>query len=104
MSAQEVGKCNFCGEEKPVSRKYVHAKEDKHIDTNKHTPFVIIKYCNTCGVDSIEDVQRSVNGLSDEGKNPERSKISDGYHTFGELYDHRITLYISLCGFASLPT
>lgn len=23
--------------------------------------------------------------------------ISDGYHTFGELYDHRITLYIQLC-------
>lgn len=22
--------------------------------------------------------------------------ISDGYHTFGELYDHRITLYIAL--------
>lgn len=24
-------------------------------------------------------------------------KISDGYHTFDELYDHRITLYIALC-------
>ena len=24
-------------------------------------------------------------------------EISDGYHTFTELYDHRITLYISLC-------
>ena len=23
--------------------------------------------------------------------------ISDGYHTFGELYDHRITLYLALC-------
>lgn len=23
--------------------------------------------------------------------------VSDGYHTFGELYDHRITLYIALC-------
>lgn len=23
--------------------------------------------------------------------------ISDGYHTFGELYDHRIELYIQLC-------
>ena len=23
--------------------------------------------------------------------------ISDGYHTFGELYEHRITLYIALC-------
>lgn len=25
--------------------------------------------------------------------------ISDGYHTFDELYDHRITLYIALCNF-----
>lgn len=23
--------------------------------------------------------------------------VSDGYHTFRELYDHRITLYIALC-------
>jgi hypothetical protein len=23
--------------------------------------------------------------------------ISDGYHTFGELYEHRITLFITLC-------
>jgi hypothetical protein len=23
--------------------------------------------------------------------------VSDGYHTFGELYDHRITLWIALC-------
>lgn len=23
--------------------------------------------------------------------------ISDGYHTFGELYEHRIQLYIALC-------
>lgn len=24
-------------------------------------------------------------------------KVSDGYHTFEELYDHRITLYIACC-------
>lgn len=24
-------------------------------------------------------------------------EISDGYHTFDELYEHRITLYIALC-------
>lgn len=23
--------------------------------------------------------------------------VSDGYHTFGELYDHRIALFIALC-------
>lgn len=25
------------------------------------------------------------------------NEVSDGYHTFGELYDHRITLFIALC-------
>ncbi len=25
------------------------------------------------------------------------NKISDGYHTFGELYDHRSALFIALC-------
>jgi len=25
--------------------------------------------------------------------------ISDGYHTFGELYEHRIVIYIALCRF-----
>lgn len=26
----------------------------------------------------------------------DKGEISDGYHTFNELYDHRITLYIAL--------
>ena len=32
-----------------------------------------------------------------KGKDVDTNKISDGYHTFGELYDHRIALYIALC-------
>jgi hypothetical protein len=28
---------------------------------------------------------------------PEEMEASDGYHTFGELYEHRITLFIALC-------
>lgn len=27
----------------------------------------------------------------------ETGSISDGYHTFDELYEHRITLFIALC-------
>lgn len=30
-------------------------------------------------------------------RSEEAGQISDGYHTFDELYDHRITLYIALC-------
>lgn len=32
-----------------------------------------------------------------EAEGPEEMDASDGYHTFNELYDHRITLYITLC-------
>lgn len=27
----------------------------------------------------------------------DKMEVSDGYHTFGELYEHRITLFITLC-------
>lgn len=32
-----------------------------------------------------------------EAYGPEEMDASDGHHTFKELYDHRITLYIALC-------
>lgn len=42
----EVGTCDFCGEEKPISRFYVHAKNTK--DKNRNG-FEIISYCRDCG-------------------------------------------------------
>lgn len=30
-------------------------------------------------------------------KETNTNEISDGYHTFGELYEHRIQLFITLC-------
>jgi hypothetical protein len=30
-------------------------------------------------------------------KEVDTNKISDGYHTFGQLYEHRIVLFIGLC-------
>jgi hypothetical protein len=27
----------------------------------------------------------------------DRNDISDGYHTFKELYDHRVKLFVALC-------
>lgn len=32
-----------------------------------------------------------------QGDGIEKGKISDGYHTFDELYDHRCTLFVCLC-------
>ncbi len=37
------------------------------------------------------------NLLKFEIEGPDSMEASDGYHTFSELYDHRITLYIALC-------
>lgn len=48
---QEINKCDFCGEIKPVLRQYLHAKNKEHIDTNKHTPFKITFYCEQCGIE-----------------------------------------------------
>lgn len=38
--------------------------------------------------------------LLDEAKSMgiEPGEISDGYHTFNELYEHRIELWITICG------
>lgn len=41
-----------------------------------------------------------INGYINAGvtdANLDTNKISDGYHTFGELYNHRITLFLTLC-------
>jgi len=40
-----------------------------------------------------------INGFIKAGKeqaNLDTNQISDGYHTFGELYEHRIALFISM--------
>lgn len=28
---------------------------------------------------------------------PNAGEVSDGYHTFDELYEHRVALFIALC-------
>lgn len=38
-----------------------------------------------------------VSGMSKEKDNQNFIEASDGYHTFGELYEHRIELFITLC-------
>lgn len=41
------------------------------------------------------DMENEINALITASK-VDTSKISDGYHTFGELYKHRINLFIAL--------
>lgn len=40
----------------------------------------------------VVQINERIKSLGDDA-----GKISDGYHTFDELYDHRITLFIALC-------
>lgn len=46
------------------------------------------------------------NNINKRIKNPaiDTNLISDGYHTFGELYEHRIVLFIALCRFAVIDS
>ena len=39
----------------------------------------------------------TVEQINEEIKQVDTNLISDGYHTFGELYEHRIALWIALC-------
>jgi len=45
---------------------------------------------------TAEDINKRIR----ENK-PDTNDISDGYHTFSELYEHRIVLYIALCSYLS---
>lgn len=40
--------------------------------------------------------EEAINVIIKEG-GIDTNKISDGYHTFGELYEHRIELFIQVC-------
>lgn len=48
---------------------------------------------------SYEDSLRVIEGVNNVIKNSgiDTNKVSDGYHTFGELYEHRVELFITLC-------
>jgi|ERR1700722_4393267 len=36
-------------------------------------------------------------GITGHHSLPDGTQVSDGYHTFDELYEHRITLWIAVC-------
>lgn len=48
---------------------------------------------NPISNDSLIPIQSLINNLDSE----KREQVSDGYHTFKELYDHRIRLWIEYC-------
>lgn len=44
-----------------------------------------------------KSVRVGVGTINELIKNVDANLVSDGYHTFGQLYDHRIAIYIRLC-------
>lgn len=46
---------------------------------------------------TLQEVQKQVDALDAKGSPCDREMISDGFHTFKELYDHRIALFVALC-------
>lgn len=57
-----------------------------------------MKTITIIGAETI-DVRHSLHRLTKDAlaTGGEGMSASDGFHTFDELYDHRITLYIALC-------
>ena len=53
-----------------------------------------LDYCKNCGL-NIEMLNKALEEERERVRVTENT--SDGYHTFKELYEHRITLYIALC-------
>jgi hypothetical protein len=65
----------------------VHIAKQEDMDASKHV-LIAIK-SNMPTEKTINKI--TISGIENTGI------ISDGYHTFDELYDHRITLFIALC-------
>jgi len=51
---------------------------------------------------TLKEAQKSVDALDATGSPCDREMISDGFHTFKELYDHRIALFVALCGYLAI--
>ena len=73
MSAIEQNTCAFCGESKPVSRKYLYRK-----NTGKPfvSTFIYIYFCEECGItDDIPPAQFLENSDEEVGQKPKNDDI-----------------------------
>lgn len=67
--------------------KNIDSEEFKKLwDNFQQTPIYIV-------ASELSQVNQSIQNLPEN----QRELVSDGYHTFKELYDHRIRLWITLC-------
>jgi hypothetical protein len=61
MGDVEFGKCDFCREEKPLERIYLHGCEQ----TDKCDGFIIIRHCKDCKPKEIEALQKQMEDILD---------------------------------------
>lgn len=59
MGGVEIGRCDFCGEVKPLERFYVNAKNRK--DKNKNG-FAVVRFCRDCGCAGSEKIDSGEGG------------------------------------------
>lgn len=74
-----------------VLRQLLKTKKMKKVEIKNFSHAEVDAPKETWGFARIPIVHKLIRA---EGEDLE---VSDGYHTFDELYDHRITLYIALC-------
>lgn len=69
--------------------------------SQEHNNIVFCQYCHFLGPHSpcnpVAMKQRIDDLVAERQSFKVTSNTSDGYHTFNELYDHRIELWIALC-------
>jgi hypothetical protein len=61
----------------------------------RHQMSIVLDVCET--PDQADALAEIVAVASERARGKITGETSDGYHTFNELYDHRITLFIALC-------
>ncbi len=44
-------------------------------------------------ITTVEEINKMISELPEDQK----ELVTDGYHSFKELYDHRVVLFIALC-------
>lgn len=66
--------------------------------------FVQVHTCVDVDADAKMEIADALNALTDVLRSLDRNieNVSDGYHTFRELYDHRIELFLALARMHSL--
>lgn len=94
------GSCGRCQVDECECDSYPGAPEPASVESS---PFAFTGTCSVCkqlvsdGRAAHRECEASIESPGVAGAPKVTGETSDGYHTFNELYDHRITLFLALC-------